>query len=151
MIARSRFLGISNTNNSTKIRQNSKSLFNVSIGSRISRLMKENGSKKSRWAVPLILPSPIMSSGLGQGGEALHVLPARPSVQLSGVPQNSDGRDYTPIDMPIPAPTRFGRLPECRGTTGSHGSTKQNTGIYVTITCHYFVSRAMDTHWSYRI
>jgi hypothetical protein len=55
MILGSRFLGISNTNNFTKIRQNSKSLFGVSIESRISRLMKKkNRSQKSRWSVPLI-------------------------------------------------------------------------------------------------
>ncbi len=54
MIAGSRFLGVSNTNNFKKIRRNSKSLFGVSIESRISRLMKKNGSQKSRWTVPLI-------------------------------------------------------------------------------------------------
>jgi hypothetical protein len=53
MIAGSRFLGISNTNNFTKIRQNSKSLIGVSIESRISLLMKKNRSQKFRWAVPL--------------------------------------------------------------------------------------------------
>jgi hypothetical protein len=38
MIAGSRFLGTSNTKISAKIRQNSKSLFGVSIGTRISHL-----------------------------------------------------------------------------------------------------------------
>jgi hypothetical protein len=47
MIAGSRFLGISNTNNFTKSRENSKSLFGVSIDSRISRLMKKQESKIS--------------------------------------------------------------------------------------------------------
>jgi hypothetical protein len=53
MIAGSRFLGILNTNNFMKIRQNSKSLLGVFIESRISRLMKKNRSQKSHWTVPL--------------------------------------------------------------------------------------------------
>ncbi len=47
----SRFIGISNTNKYTKIRQNSKSLSGVSIWTRISGLMET--PQKSRWTVPL--------------------------------------------------------------------------------------------------
>jgi hypothetical protein len=45
MIAGKQFVDILNTNNSTKIRQIRKSLFGVSIGTRISRSMKKRESK----------------------------------------------------------------------------------------------------------
>jgi hypothetical protein len=47
MIAGSQFPCILNTNNCTKIGQNSKSLFGVSIKTRRSRLMKKMGVKIS--------------------------------------------------------------------------------------------------------
>ncbi len=43
------------SNNSAKILNISKSLLGMSIETRISRLVKKTGVKKSRWTVPLTL------------------------------------------------------------------------------------------------
>jgi hypothetical protein len=51
--AGSQYLDILSTNNSAKIRQNSKSLLGMSIETRTSRLVKKTGVEKSRWTVPL--------------------------------------------------------------------------------------------------
>jgi hypothetical protein len=53
MTAENRFFYNLSTNNSTKIRQFLKSPLGMSIETRINRLMKTTGVKKSRWNVPL--------------------------------------------------------------------------------------------------
>ena len=50
---------ITNSNNSSNIRKNSKSFLGVSNGTRRRCLMKKTGVKKSRDTVPLIMGRPI--------------------------------------------------------------------------------------------
>ncbi len=55
MTAGNQYFDILSTNNSMKIWQNSKSLLDMSIETRTSRLVKKTGVEKSRWTVPLKL------------------------------------------------------------------------------------------------